>query len=173
MASTSMLPLLNEVGWYSSPRDESYSSMADLDFLDTIRLINFLRSEAKEGNVHLVVPSKDLFQQDIYLQPFLPDDPLLYSLGDLPYFAEQDELPGPETRLENLPSAAEPVVRSALMSSRLAAVEEMLDSINRPNTDEQAGLKELQTAKDDEENDSSYFESYSYNGDSIHRVDLC
>lgn len=137
--------------------------MADLDFLDTIRLINFLRSEAREGRIHRTVPSRETFQQDVYLQPALPDDPLLYSLGDLPHFAEKDELPIAEARLEHGHKIE--VEALALKGARMAAVQEMLNSIKVGQSDEEVPLGKLPTSRA-EENDSSYFESYSYNGES-------
>ncbi|KAK5722002.1 Ribosomal protein arginine N-methyltransferase rmt3 [Elasticomyces elasticus] len=55
-----------------------------LDFIATIQLINYIRSEVKSGLTSL---NPDLnpyvFKQDKYMQPVLEDDALLYSIDEL------------------------------------------------------------------------------------------
>jgi protein arginine N-methyltransferase 3 len=55
----------------------------DADEIDTIKLVNYLRSEAKKGtdSKTIKVTLKDL--TDEYLQPVIEDDALLFELGDL------------------------------------------------------------------------------------------
>ncbi|KAK3628382.1 Ribosomal protein arginine N-methyltransferase rmt3 [Elasticomyces elasticus] len=60
-----------------------------LDFIATIQLINYIRSEVKSGLTSLN-PSiseadlnPDVFKQDKYMQPVLEDDALLYSIDEL------------------------------------------------------------------------------------------
>jgi protein arginine N-methyltransferase 3 len=54
-----------------------------LDFLGTIKLVNYVRSEVKAGNTTPDVSSKDKFEDEAYLKPVLEDDALLYSLDDI------------------------------------------------------------------------------------------
>ena len=56
---------------------------ADLDYIGTAKLVNYIRSEVKNGNVSPDLSSKSVFQDQRYLQPALEDDALLYSLDDL------------------------------------------------------------------------------------------
>lgn len=59
------------------------SGLLDLDFLDTIKLVNYVRSSVKDGNTTPDVSSKEKFQDEAYLKPVLEDDALLYSLDDI------------------------------------------------------------------------------------------
>lgn len=54
----------------------------ELDFLGTIRLVNYIRSEVKRGNTTPDLSSKQLFESEDCLQSVLEDDALLFSLGD-------------------------------------------------------------------------------------------
>ena len=56
---------------------------ADLDYIGTVKLVNYIRSEVKIGNTSPDVSSQACFQDQQYLQPVLEDDALLYSLDDL------------------------------------------------------------------------------------------
>ena len=56
---------------------------ADLDYIGTAKLVNYIRSEVKNGNIPPDLSSKTVFQDQRYLQPVLEDDALLYSLDDL------------------------------------------------------------------------------------------
>ena len=68
----------------------------DLDFLGTVKLINFIRSEVKAQNTTPSI-SKEAFEDDKYLKPVLEDDALLYSFDDL-------EIETIETRREDAQS---------------------------------------------------------------------
>ena len=57
-------------------------SSEELDFLGSIRLVNYIRAEVKRGNTTPDTSSKQLFAADDYLQSVLEDDALLFSLGD-------------------------------------------------------------------------------------------
>ena len=56
---------------------------SDLDFMEMIKLINYIRSEVKLGNLSPDVSTKSILQDDSYLKPILEDDPLLYNLHDI------------------------------------------------------------------------------------------
>ena len=52
--------------------------------METIKLVNFVRREVKEGRgKSLDMSTKSAFDDDCYLQPVLEDDALLYSLEDI------------------------------------------------------------------------------------------
>ncbi|KAK1064465.1 hypothetical protein LTR12_007080 [Friedmanniomyces endolithicus] len=57
-----------------------------LDFIATIQLVNYMRSEVRSNNTittdHLV-SSPVAFRQDRFMQPVLEDDALLYSIDEL------------------------------------------------------------------------------------------
>ncbi len=56
--------------------------LSGLDFLDTVKLINYIRSEVQQGKNNPSI-SRPAFQDDKYLKPVLEDDALLYSFDDL------------------------------------------------------------------------------------------
>jgi hypothetical protein len=55
----------------------------DLDFLGTVKLVNYIRSEVQRGLPSPEVSTVQLFNSDQYLKPVLQDDAFLFSLGDL------------------------------------------------------------------------------------------
>ncbi|KAL4818003.1 S-adenosyl-L-methionine-dependent methyltransferase [Aspergillus spinulosporus] len=139
----------------------------DLDFLDTIKLVNYIRSSVKNGNFTPDLSSKDKFQSEIYLKPVLEDDALLYSLDDI-----EDEESGQavgeiqaERQVVELQEELERLriqfseYRLAVQKSleeQLAKEDEKLPSI--------AGQPAGRTSTKAEEVDSDYFTSYAYNG---------
>ncbi|MCJ1403098.1 hypothetical protein MMC11_006321, partial [Xylographa trunciseda] len=54
-----------------------------LDFLESIKFTNYIRAEVLRGTTTFKITSKQLFENNKYLQPVLEDDALLYSLDDL------------------------------------------------------------------------------------------
>lgn len=56
---------------------------AGLDFMGMVKLINYIRDEARAGNLAPDLSTKTAFQNDRYLKPVLEDDALLYSLHDI------------------------------------------------------------------------------------------
>ena len=62
----------------------NFSWHEGLDFLDMIKMINFIRAEAKiAGRWPPDLTSKNSFQSEHWLMPQLEDDALLYSLHDV------------------------------------------------------------------------------------------
>ena len=57
--------------------------LVELGLMETIKLVNFIRSERRQGKCSLDISTKSAFQDDHYLQPVIEDDPLLYSLEDI------------------------------------------------------------------------------------------
>ncbi|PYI15483.1 S-adenosyl-L-methionine-dependent methyltransferase [Aspergillus japonicus CBS 114.51] len=139
----------------------------DLDFLGTIKLVNYVRSQVKQGNMSPDVSSKDKFDDELYLMPVLEDDALLYSLDDIdeegPEAAgETDaerrviELQEDLERLQTQFSEYRDAVQKS-MEEQLSKEDEKLKA--NPN----ASTARRTTSKI-EEADADYFVSYSYNG---------
>ena len=59
-----------------------------MDYFETIKLVNYLRSEAKAGNFSPNVSRKNIFTDEKYLKPVLEDDALLYHIDELSHLAE-------------------------------------------------------------------------------------
>ena len=58
------------------------TQLIELELLEMVKLVNYIRSETREGRRSLDVSTKAIFEDDSYLKPVLDDDPLLYSLED-------------------------------------------------------------------------------------------
>lgn len=59
------------------------SIMIGLDFLEVVRLVNYIRSEVKLGVEKPDVSAKSRFEDEQYLLPVLEDDALLWNLHDI------------------------------------------------------------------------------------------
>ncbi|WPG99991.1 Hypothetical protein R9X50_00281500 [Acrodontium crateriforme] len=72
----------------------------DLDFYQTIKLVNYIRSEVANGNASATklpnVSDPSLWADDKYLQPALEDDALLFSLDELLEESELEKATAPE-----------------------------------------------------------------------------
>ncbi|KAL3482312.1 S-adenosyl-L-methionine-dependent methyltransferase [Aspergillus californicus] len=137
----------------------------DLDFLDTIKLVNYIRSQVKDGNLTPDISSKDKFQDDIYLQPVLEDDALLYSLDDI-----EDEESGnaggtqAERQVVELQEELERL-RIQFSEYRNAVQKSMDEQLTKEDEKLDPGQSsEARAAKRVEEIDLDYFSSYAYNG---------
>ncbi|KAF2136962.1 uncharacterized protein K452DRAFT_322102 [Aplosporella prunicola CBS 121167] len=145
-----------------------------LDFLGSIKLVNYIRSEVKNGNKNPDVSSASKFEDDKYLQPTLADDAVLFSLDELENDEEsadasaQAQASGPEARVKELEEELQDMKRK--FAEYQQTVSETLDQ--RWNETEPAqngeagpsGTKMVANAvKDKDGVDSSYFDSYSYN----------
>jgi type I protein arginine methyltransferase len=168
------------------------SLSSDLDLIDTIKLVNYIRTEVKSGNKEPDVSSKSLFDDDIYLKPVLEDDPLLYSLEDLEDGPDTagggDKRISAEKRVVELQEELERL-RGQFSEYRLAVqrsidVHLLLDD-DEKFTSSGPGLRRDLTGKATEkatgratekatdraqEVESDYFTSYSYNGAFSHAV---
>ncbi|CEL07493.1 Putative Protein arginine methyltransferase RmtB [Aspergillus calidoustus] len=139
----------------------------DLDDLDTIKLVNYIRSEVKAGNLTPDVSSKDKFEDDAYLKPVLEDDALLYSLGDIAD-EEAGEVGGTQAERQVI-ALQEELERLQIQFSeyRLAVQKSLEEQLTKEDeklasTPDQASA--ARAAKKTDEVDSDYFSSYSYNG---------
>ncbi|RAH45114.1 protein arginine methyltransferase RmtB [Aspergillus brunneoviolaceus CBS 621.78] len=139
----------------------------DLDFLGTIKLVNYIRSQVKQGNMSPDVSSKDKFDDELYLMPVLEDDALLYSLDDIDEEApdaagETDaerrviELQEDLERLQTQFSEYRDAVQKSMEEQLSKEDEKLKTSPNAPSA--------RRTTSKIEEADADYFVSYSYNG---------
>ncbi|KIW52976.1 hypothetical protein PV05_08583 [Exophiala xenobiotica] len=137
-----------------------------LDFLDLVKLVNYVRSEVKAGNTHPDVSTKSVFEDDKFLKPVLEDDALLYSMDDV--FGD-DAGAGPASEVEQLRE------QLATLQSQFEAYREQVqnamlerlegqDALPGPSTARAKAPAQASTIVD--ELDKDYFKSYSYN--SIH-----
>jgi protein arginine N-methyltransferase 3 len=145
-----------------------------LDFYGCIRLVNYIRNEIKSGRSVSSQISLTDFEAEEFLKPVLEDDALLFNLDDLP----EIDL---EQSTANLDYTG--VDGSTRLLTRIAELEEELrktqsqfadyrstvmktlderwkDSSLDPDSNTSNGA--LKEEKPD--NDSHYFNSYSYNG---------
>ncbi|KAE9975347.1 hypothetical protein BLS_002660 [Venturia inaequalis] len=142
-----------------------------LDFLSSIKLVNYIRQQTKDGNTKLDIKSAAEFNDDKYLQPVLEDDALLFSLDDISPSTQQgdnilatseaaDANPSPEAKIAHLERQLQNV-QSQYKEYR-HQVEETLE---KRWTDESTGNSstsaDAQSGKPDY--DGNYFDSYSYN----------
>ncbi|RAH64179.1 protein arginine methyltransferase RmtB [Aspergillus aculeatinus CBS 121060] len=139
----------------------------DLDFLGTIKLVNYIRSQVKQGNMSPDVSSKDKFDDELYLMPVLEDDALLYSLDDIDEEApdaagETDaerrviELQEDLERLQTQFSEYRDAVQKSMEEQLSKEDEKLKTSPNAPSA--------RRTTSKIDEADADYFVSYSYNG---------
>ena len=159
---------------------------AELDFLGTIKLVNYIRFEVKRGNRKPDLSTKQLFEDERFLQPTLEDDALLYSLDDLnddqssslerdsdrgtsPQASQTPDLLARVTELE-----AELRLHQQQFAEYRVAVNEVLEG--RWNSSEAPKHLETETSTTDEtmaarqDDDSHYFNSYSNIGQCCLRV---
>lgn len=138
---------------------------SDLDFLDKIKLVNYVRSQVKAGNLSPDVSAKEKFEDEIYLKPVLEDDALLYSLDDI----EDTEAEAPhgteaDKRVVELQEELERL-QSQFLEYRSAVQKSMEDQLSKEDDKIVAAGPSTKTAPSKaEEIDADYFSSYSYNG---------
>jgi protein arginine N-methyltransferase 3 len=148
------------------------------NFYDNVKLVNFIRSQVHSGHPVSADISREDFADDKFLKPVLEDDALLISLDDL------DELPGSQANVHE--TAGEPV--KGELVSRISELEEELRRMqsqfddyretvkqtldDRWNDTSTSGPSESKGVKKEEkrDDDSHYFNSYSYNGQSCLKI---
>ncbi|KAJ5989189.1 hypothetical protein N7481_004399 [Penicillium waksmanii] len=135
----------------------------DLDFLDSIKLVNYVRTQVKAGNKTPDVSSKSQFEDDAYLKPVLEDDALLYSLDDIAEEQASDEASGGDADRRVLELQEELERLQTQFSEYRTAVQQSLeDQLTKEDEKLQPDAAKRSTDKT-EEVDADYFSSYSYN----------
>ena len=135
-----------------------------MDFIGTIKLINYIRTQVKSGNTSPDVSSKEKFDDDAYMKPALEDDALLYSLDDI----EDDEAEAAggsdaERRVIELQEDLERL-QSQFSEYRLAVQQSMEEQLSQEDSKLTSSGPSAKAVDKIEEADSDYFSSYSYNG---------
>ncbi|KAJ5211663.1 Ribosomal protein arginine N-methyltransferase rmt3 [Penicillium cinerascens] len=136
-----------------------------LDFLDTIKLVNYVRSEVKAGNKTPDVSSKVKFADDAYMKPVLEDDALLYSLDDIAQDQDAEPASGNEAERKVI-ELQEDLERLQTQFSeyRLAVQKSLADQLNKEDEKLEPGAYVKRSPADKiGEADEDYFTSYSYN----------
>ncbi|KAF2227500.1 S-adenosyl-L-methionine-dependent methyltransferase [Elsinoe ampelina] len=148
-----------------------------LDFLESIKLVNYLRKEAQAGQIISQVDFKDKFSADAFLQPSLENDALLFSLDEVLDAEDDPQTNGdhPEATNGDHESSAELKQRLQDLEDRFAEyrleVAKTLDQRWNDRTENIASSsKSKSDAEIDEKYDRGYFETYSYN--EIHQIML-
>ena len=143
----------------------------DLDFISTIKLINFIRSEVRCGRMPQRVTSRESFDDDKYLQPTLADDAVLFSLEDVLDMNTKNPNSEADALKEELAE-----VKLQFANYRLDVQQTFASKIdaevvaNRTSRQDNSPYSRAQadrgTRKRHEMLEDDYFQSYSYN--SIH-----
>lgn len=140
-----------------------------LDFLGTIRLVNYIRSEVKNGNTKPDVSSAALFEDEKYLKPVLEDDALLYSLDDIADLTvgEQEGTDKPEKMTD---SARIKELENELSNLRgefaeyKQLVQKALNQSIEDEGDSSSNKGDPSSSRSFQEAEKGYFTSYAYNG---------
>lgn len=144
-----------------------------------IKLINFVRTQVKQGLFRLNVSPETFLEGDTYLKPVIEDDALLYSIDEIFDIAERQthSLPNGAAKtaysqeqiqemLRHIDQLREQAAyyRSALQKTYL----EKLELLERTVSNESSAdnKRDIVPAREND-NDSHYFSSYAYNGQSL------
>ncbi|KIW04003.1 uncharacterized protein PV09_04830 [Verruconis gallopava] len=141
----------------------SVQKQHNLDFYQSIKLVNYIRAAVKEGNTRPDVDLVSNFADEKYLQPVLEDDALLFSLDDL-----SAEEANPESQENHTPEAriAELEAQLSVLQARFADFRAQVDqTLERRWTESNdiSPVVEKAKASSGPDYEGDYFESYSYN----------
>lgn len=139
--------------------------MIGLDFIDTIKLVNYVRTQVKAGNKTPDVDSKSKFDDDVYLKPVMEDDALLYSLDDITEEQGEEAATGSEAerRVLELQEDLERL-QTQFSEYRLAVQQSMEDQMSKEDDKLDSKASKASGATKAQEIDEDYFASYAYNG---------
>jgi len=139
-----------------------------------MKLVNYIREQVKSGNPKPDVSSRELFQDDCYLQPTLPDDALLFSLDDIcnfetvtPRHLDPDSPSNSSSKKDASATVTGLEERMRSMQAEFDSYRQMVqrtldDRWTATGTSQSASnAHTLHTASGDR--DTDYFDSYSYN----------
>ncbi|PGH00071.1 hypothetical protein AJ80_09232 [Polytolypa hystricis UAMH7299] len=144
----------------------------DLDFLGTIKLVNYIRTQVRDGNSKPDVSSSALFEDEKYLKPVLEDDALLYNLDDILADGSEDA----ENASTSEPTGARRIQDLEVELERLRGEFAEYKMIVKRNLDKELGDAAVASGTAESSNrgyqqaESGYFTSYSHN--SIHETML-
>ncbi|KKY14217.1 putative s-adenosylmethionine-dependent methyltransferase superfamily domain-containing protein [Phaeomoniella chlamydospora] len=134
-------------------------------------LVNYLRSEARQGRNYSAVTTTDVFADDDYLKPVLEDDPLLYSLDDL------DDEPISGSTDDSTAQVEELRQQLQELKVQFAEYQEQVSKILQSQLESKESISpavkpdpQPPRTSDHAVREFDYFDSYSYN--SIHETML-
>jgi len=145
------------------------------DFYDNVKLVNFIRSQVHSGHPVSSNIKKEDFEDEKFLKPVLEDDALLISLDDLPETTsntredvsrggkgKEVESDGLVARISELEEELRRI-QCQFNDYRITVEQTLDDRWNDKQNSAGPGPAEKDEKRDD---DSHYFSSYSYNGQS-------
>ncbi|TAQ89290.1 hypothetical protein B7494_g2365 [Chlorociboria aeruginascens] len=136
-----------------------------LDFYDNVKLVNYIRSCVHAGEPISSIISKEAFEDEKYLKPVLEDDALLFSLDELPEVTEFDgkgKSVDPGVLVARVSELEEELrIMQSQFDNYRATVTETLDERWNDKSARKSGPGEA--GKEERDDDSHYFSSYSYN----------
>jgi protein arginine N-methyltransferase 3 len=142
-----------------------------LDFYSSIKLVNYIREQVKNGNTKPDTSSPSTFADEKYLQPVLGDDALLFSLDEL--------VPGEDAATQLKDGDPSPLAENGSAQTQVSDLEKQLQSIQAQFSDYRRQVEETLERRWNEADgggpsttpgktgpdyDGNYFDSYSYNG---------
>jgi protein arginine N-methyltransferase 3 len=145
------------------------------DFYDGVKLVNFIRSQVHNGQSVSSNISKEDFADEKFLKPVLEDDALIINLDDLPDISTQEGNPGFEKKTDVTSSSGELVSRISELEEELRRMQSQFDNYretvkqtldDRWNDKSTSGPSAGRKKEEKRDDDSHYFSSYSYNGQS-------
>ncbi|TGZ81734.1 S-adenosyl-L-methionine-dependent methyltransferase [Ascodesmis nigricans] len=146
----------------------------DLDFYSRIKLVNYIRSQTATGTTRDLAADAStlpkLIEDEKYLQPFLEDDTLLFSLDD-----EEDEEERPDSSGK---SEDRSIARIRELEEKLLDLttqfKEYKEAVSMDFTkrleSEGKDLENVKEERKERDDDTHYFDSYAYND--IHEIML-
>lgn len=149
------------------------------DFYDGVKLVNFIRTQTHNGQPVSSNISREDFADDKFLKPVLEDDALIINLDDLPETSTQVGELGSIKAKEVTSSSGELVSRISELEEELKKMQLQFDDYretvkqtlddrwNEKSTSGTSAGAQKEVKRDD---DSHYFTSYSYNGQSSANV---
>jgi len=123
----------------------------NLDFYDSIRLVNYIRSEVALGKQPVL--ERECWASDEFLKPILPDDPMLYR-GEFPDSDQDAKVNGaadPNLKMHELEEEVR-VLKEQLLASKTPAGESVYETNGT-----------VLEGEEKPDNDSYYFQSYAWN----------
>lgn len=139
-----------------------------LDFIGQIKLVNYIRSEVKSGNLKPDTSTPDNFNNDKYLQPVLEDDALLYSLDDVFDEPTANTSNGTQSEIDQLREQLSQLT-TQFQAYREEVQRSLLQDLETTQSTTSTNPSEPQPTQRNAV-DTSYFDSYSYN--TIHELML-
>ena len=153
------------------------------DFYDSVKLVNFIRSQVHSGKPVSSDISREDFADEKFLKPVLEDDALIINLDDLPdtQAGTQESTVGAAKGKEVPRSSVELVSRISELEEELRRIQSQFDDYRetvkktldeRWNEKPTSSSSESPNTKKEEkrDDDSHYFSSYSYNGQSFCQI---